>query len=66
MNGDVWRSCHSILYSVYLRRAFLIPLINQFQGPYCKLQTEIFLVHLWPKQKVHAWAINQWEKNEDA
>ena len=44
----------------------LIPLNNQVQGQYCKLRTEIFLVHLWPRHKVHAWAINQWEKKEDA
>ena len=38
---------------MYLCRAFLIPLNNQVQGPYCKLLTEIFPVHLWPKHKVH-------------
>ena len=29
MYGDVWRSYHQILYSMYLCRAFLIPLNNQ-------------------------------------
>ena len=49
--GKVMRSC--LLYSVYLGRAFLIPPNNQVQGLYCKLQTEIFLVHLWPKHEAH-------------
>ena len=53
---NVWESdeiLSLILYSVYLGRAFLIPLNNQVQGLYCKLQIEIFLVHLWPKHEAH-------------
>ena len=36
----------------------LIPLNNQVQDPYCKLRTEIFLVHLRSKHEVHGPKIN--------
>ena len=48
MYVDMWRSCHLLLYSVYLRRAFLILLNNQIQVLYCKLRTEIFLFTYGP------------------
>ena len=40
-----------------------IPLTNRVGGPYCKLWTEIFPIHLWPKREARVGPIEE-EKKE--
>lgn len=49
-------------YSLHFEASYL--LLTKFEVSTVKLWTS-FSVHLWPKCEACAWAINQWEKNED-